>query len=81
MSPPPYAIRPGQTYSSRSAKRSPRKVIAIGPEHRPLVSEQPHMPDDSLGVLYLLPNGAQGRVTLASFIQWAHTIHTDSRPS
>ncbi|WP_262223925.1 hypothetical protein [Stenotrophomonas maltophilia] len=45
------------------------------------MSEQPHMPDDSLGVLYLLPNGAQGRVTLASFIQWAHTIHTDSRPS
>lgn len=71
MNIPAHAIRPGLTFRGRgrSNRSSLRRVVAIGPEHRP---DRVEANEEPVGVLFVFPeSGLQGRVTLSSFCRWA----------
>lgn len=67
---PSAGIQPGRSYVGRGSSRKVRRVVAIGPEHRPLGSTDP----DGRGVLYV-QDGRQGRAPLSKFRQWAAREH------
>ena len=62
-------VVPGRTYIGRGSKQRSRRVIAIGPEHRPLPEGQPC--SDGKGVLFVDHNGRQGNMALSQFARWA----------
>jgi len=70
---PSDSIRPGHSYrgKGRGRKVAIRRVVAIGPEHRP---EMPDSTRDGVGVLFVSPDtGTQGRMSLAAFGRWAQS--------
>ena len=65
----PCDIKVGETYRNRGAGRTTRKVLAIGPEHKPYRYSNDGPPDEP-GVLYE-QKGKQGNLYLRSFASWA----------
>lgn len=65
------SIRPGHSYrgKGRGRKVAIRRVVAIGPEHRP---DHADPACDGMGVLFVTPEtGTQGRMSRAAFGRWA----------
>lgn len=64
-------ISPGQTYAHRGRDKRSRRVVAVGPEHRPCNAGNGRADVDGQGVLFVTDNGVQGRASLDAFIRWA----------
>lgn len=64
-------ISPGQTYARRGRDKGSRRVVAVGPEHRPCRAGVGPVDVDGQGVLFVSDNGIQGRASLAEFLRWA----------
>lgn len=66
----PSEIRVGTTYVNCGAGKTRRKVLEISDKCRPRFWRGEGPPPSEPGVRYL-QNGAEGRLYLSSFAQWA----------